>query len=60
VPGWRSRSSMLGKPVAFQRDGVAIRGVAEDLGVDGALLVRLEDGTRVSVIAGEVERLRPD
>jgi len=60
VPGWRSRSSMLGKPVAFQRNGAIIRGVAEDLDVDGALLVRLEDGTRVSVIAGEVERLRPD
>jgi BirA family biotin operon repressor/biotin-[acetyl-CoA-carboxylase] ligase len=60
VPGWRSRSSMLGKPVAFQRDGETVRGVAEDLGVDGALLVRLADGTRVSVIAGEVERLRPD
>lgn len=59
VPGWRSRSSMLGKPVAFQRDGATIRGVAEDLGGDGALLVRLEDGSRVSVIAGEVERLRP-
>jgi BirA family biotin operon repressor/biotin-[acetyl-CoA-carboxylase] ligase len=60
VPGWRSRSSMLRKPVAFQRDGATIRGIAEDLGADGALLVRLEDGTRVSVIAGEVERLRPD
>jgi BirA family biotin operon repressor/biotin-[acetyl-CoA-carboxylase] ligase len=59
VPGWRSRSSMLGKPVAFQRDGATTRGVAEDLGADGSLLVRLEDGTRVSVIAGEVERLRP-
>jgi BirA family biotin operon repressor/biotin-[acetyl-CoA-carboxylase] ligase len=60
VPGWRSRSSMLGKPVSFQRDGATIRGVAEDLGNDGALLVRLGDGTRVNVIAGEVERLRPD
>jgi BirA family biotin operon repressor/biotin-[acetyl-CoA-carboxylase] ligase len=60
VPGWRSRSSMLGKRVAFQRDGATIRGIAEDLGVDGALLVRLGDGSRVSVIAGEVERLRPD
>jgi BirA family transcriptional regulator, biotin operon repressor / biotin---[acetyl-CoA-carboxylase] ligase len=59
VPGWRSRSSMLGKPIAFQREGQTIRGVAEDLGADGALLVRLDDGTRVSVIAGEVERLRP-
>jgi BirA family biotin operon repressor/biotin-[acetyl-CoA-carboxylase] ligase len=60
VPGWRSRSSMLGKPVSFHRDGATIRGVAEDLGPDGALLVRLGDGTRVSVIAGEVERIRPD
>jgi BirA family biotin operon repressor/biotin-[acetyl-CoA-carboxylase] ligase len=60
VPGWRSRSSMLGKPVAFQRDGETIRGVAEDLGVDGALLVRLDDGRRISVIAGEVERVRAD
>ena len=59
VPGWRSRSTMLGKPVAFQRDGATIRGVAEDLDADGSLLVLLEDGTRVSVIAGEVERLRP-
>ena len=60
VPGWRSRSSMLGKPVALLRDGAMIRGIAEDLGVDGALLVRLADGTRVSVIAGEVERVRLD
>src|SRR6202035_135793 len=60
VPRWRSRSSMLGKPISFQRDGATIRGVAEDLGNDGALLVRLGDGTRVNVIAGEVERLRPD
>jgi BirA family biotin operon repressor/biotin-[acetyl-CoA-carboxylase] ligase len=59
VPGWRSRSAMLGKPVAFQRDGQTVRGIAEDLAVDGALLVRLDDGTRVSVIAGEVERVRP-
>jgi BirA family biotin operon repressor/biotin-[acetyl-CoA-carboxylase] ligase len=59
VPGWRSRSSMLGKPVTFQRDRETIQGVAEDLEVDGALLVRLDDGTRLSVIAGEVERLRP-
>ena len=59
VPGWRSRSSTLGKPITFQRDGETIRGVAEDLGMDGALSVRLQDGSRVSVIAGEVERVRP-
>ncbi len=60
VPGWRSRSSMLGKPVAFHRDGTVIRGIAEDLGADGALLVRLADGARVSVFAGEVERVPLD
>jgi BirA family biotin operon repressor/biotin-[acetyl-CoA-carboxylase] ligase len=58
VPGWRSRSSMLGQAVAFHRDGAQIRGIAEDIAEDGALQVRLEDGSRVSVVAGEVERVR--
>ena len=58
VPGWRSRSSMLGEAVAFHRDGALIRGVAEDVLEDGALRVRLDDGSRISVIAGEVERVR--
>ena len=58
VPGWRSRSSMLGDTVAFYRDGVLTRGVAEDVLADGALRVRLEDGSPISVVAGEVERLR--
>jgi len=58
VPGWRSRSSMLGDAVAFYRDGVLTRGVAEDVLADGALRVRLEDGSPISVVAGEVERLR--
>jgi BirA family biotin operon repressor/biotin-[acetyl-CoA-carboxylase] ligase len=58
VPAWRSRSSMLGKPITFQRDGAAVRGLAEDIGDDGALLVRMPDGTRIGVVAGEVERMR--
>jgi BirA family biotin operon repressor/biotin-[acetyl-CoA-carboxylase] ligase len=58
VPGWKSRSSMLGAPVAFHRDGALIRGVAEDIAEDGALQVRLDDGSRISVVAGEVERVR--
>ena len=58
VPGWRSRSSMLGEAVAFHRDGALLRGVAEDVLEDGALRVRLDDGSRISVIAGEVERVR--
>jgi BirA family biotin operon repressor/biotin-[acetyl-CoA-carboxylase] ligase len=58
VPGWRSRSSMLGAPVAFHRDGALIRGVAEDVSEDGALQVRLDDGSRIGVVAGEVERVQ--
>ena len=58
VPGWRSRSSMLGKAVAFQRDGTLIRGIAEDVSDEGALQVRLDDGSRISVVAGEIERVR--
>jgi BirA family biotin operon repressor/biotin-[acetyl-CoA-carboxylase] ligase len=60
VPGWRSRSSMLGGPVAFRREGALIRGMAEDIGEDGTLRVRLEDGSLMGVVAGEVERVRPD
>lgn len=60
VPGWRSRSSMLGKPVTFRRDGLPIRGLAEDVGADGALLVRIADGSRIAIVAGEVERVRLD
>jgi BirA family biotin operon repressor/biotin-[acetyl-CoA-carboxylase] ligase len=58
VPGWRSRSSMLGALVAFHRDGALIRGIAEDISEDGALHVRLDDGSRITVVAGEVERVR--
>ena len=60
VPGWRSRSSMLGKRVGFDRDGAVSRGTAEDIGEDGALRVRLDDGSRINLVAGEVRRVRPD
>ena len=58
VPGWRSRSSMLGDRITFRRDGELIRGIAEDIADDGALQVRLDNGSRISVVAGEVERVR--
>ena len=58
VPAWRSRSSMLGKPITFHRDGRTVRGLADDIGDDGALLVRMADGTRVALVAGEVEQVR--
>lgn len=58
VPAWRSRSSMLGSPITFRQDGAQLEGVAEDVGEDGALLVRMRDGRRVSLIAGEVASVR--
>jgi BirA family biotin operon repressor/biotin-[acetyl-CoA-carboxylase] ligase len=58
VPAWRTRSTMLGKPISFQRDGERVRGIADDIGPDGSLLVRMADGARVPLLAGEVEQIR--
>ena len=59
VPAWRSRSAMLGTPITFRRDGETVRGTADDIADDGALLVRMPDGSRVPIVAGEVEQIRP-
>lgn len=48
----RERSATLGRRVEVRDDGV--RGVAEALGDDGALLVRTDEGELVRVIAGDV------
>lgn len=58
VPAWRSRSSILGQRISFLRDGVTAAGLAEDIGEDGTLLVRLDDGRSVTLVAGAVERVR--
>jgi BirA family transcriptional regulator, biotin operon repressor / biotin---[acetyl-CoA-carboxylase] ligase len=58
VPAWRSRSRMLGRPVRVNRQGTMTEGIAEEIAPDGALVVRLFDGQRVSVVAGEVEQIR--
>lgn len=48
----RARSATLGRPVEVRDERV--RGVAEDLDHDGALLVRSDDGALVRVVAGDV------
>jgi BirA family transcriptional regulator, biotin operon repressor / biotin---[acetyl-CoA-carboxylase] ligase len=58
VPAWRSRSGMLGRPVRVNREGAITQGIAEDIAPDGGLVVRLADGQRLSVVAGEVEQVR--
>lgn len=57
----RPRLDTLGRRVRVQRDGQPdLRGAAEDLTADGALLVRREDGALEEVSVGDVVHLRPD
>lgn len=51
---WAGKTRMLGKPVCIDTDAGPVRGVAEDVGADGALLVRGEDGGVTRVLAGDV------
>jgi BirA family biotin operon repressor/biotin-[acetyl-CoA-carboxylase] ligase len=60
LAAWRARSvPWWGRAVeARSAAGVAIRGLARDVDEGGALLLELEDGSRVPVIAGDVRELR--
>lgn len=51
---WVERSATLGRFVTASLPGGAISGTAVDLAEDGALVVRLADGTRRAVLAGDV------
>ncbi|MFN8473315.1 MAG: biotin--[acetyl-CoA-carboxylase] ligase [Anaerolineae bacterium] len=50
---WRRLSATLGQPVRIT-GGVAVEGVAQDIADDGSLLVKQDDGSVVSVAAGDV------
>ena len=56
---WKELSATLGAEVLVKTDRTELRGIAEDVDVSGALLVRREDGTLERVLAGDVEQLRP-
>jgi BirA family biotin operon repressor/biotin-[acetyl-CoA-carboxylase] ligase len=55
---WRARLLWLGGPVVVRAPEGELRGRAEDVDPDGALLLRLADGALQRVLAGDV-RLRP-
>jgi len=55
---WRALSSTLGREVLVKAERRELRGVAEDIDLDGALLLRTEDGVE-RVLAGDVEQIRP-
>jgi BirA family biotin operon repressor/biotin-[acetyl-CoA-carboxylase] ligase len=54
---WRELSSTLGQEVLVKAERRELRGLAEDIDVDGALLLRTEDGLE-RVVAGDVEQVR--
>lgn len=55
---WRALASTLGLEVLVKAERRELRGVAEDIDLDGALLLRTEDGVE-RVLAGDVEQIRP-
>ena len=55
---WRALSSTLGLEVLVKAERRELRGVAEDIDLDGALLLRTGDGLE-RVLAGDVEQVRP-
>jgi BirA family biotin operon repressor/biotin-[acetyl-CoA-carboxylase] ligase len=51
---WRARLVTIGQPVTVTSPGNSIEGVAEDVDAEGALVVRTDDGQRVTIEAGDV------
>ncbi len=51
---WKCRARMLGGPVRVKTAAGPVRGVAEDVDTDGALLVRDVDGRTTRVTMGDV------
>jgi BirA family biotin operon repressor/biotin-[acetyl-CoA-carboxylase] ligase len=52
--GWRARLTTLGQPVALQSGEQFVRGTAESVDDEGALLVRDAAGTRHRILAGDI------
>jgi BirA family biotin operon repressor/biotin-[acetyl-CoA-carboxylase] ligase len=51
---WRSLCPALGNPIALQQPHATIRGIFEDIGEGGELILRLNDGQIKTYSAGEV------
>lgn len=51
---WRQRATGFGAKVAVNAPGGVIRGVFEDVDDEGRLLVLQDDGTRITITAGDV------
>lgn len=54
VAAWKQRARLFGREVTVSGGREPVRGVAEDLDEDGALILRRPDGSAARVLAGEV------
>jgi BirA family biotin operon repressor/biotin-[acetyl-CoA-carboxylase] ligase len=54
IGGWRLRASCWGRELQVVTATGAVTGVARDLDLDGALLLEVEGGRRVRIVAGDV------
>jgi BirA family biotin operon repressor/biotin-[acetyl-CoA-carboxylase] ligase len=52
---WREQAQIKGKPVKVTSFGETISGIAVDVDSDGALILRMENGKRRRVVAGDIE-----
>lgn len=57
---WKSRLATMGQTVTVMQAGDTLRGIAEDVAPDGALLLRRDDGVLVRVMAGDVTLAQQD
>lgn len=59
LAAWKARAvPWWGRLVEARSGGSVLRGTARDLDERGALVLDLEDGTRVAVVSGEISELR--
>lgn len=57
IRDWESLCDLMGRPVEVDYQDRVVRGTAEGLDEDGALLLRLPEGMRERVLAGDVRPL---
>jgi BirA family biotin operon repressor/biotin-[acetyl-CoA-carboxylase] ligase len=57
LAAWKSRSSGWGRLHSVRGAGGEVTGIARDLDAGGGLVLEREDGTRVTVVAGDVTEL---
>ena len=50
---WKDKLITIGRPVQIENGGEEFNGIAEDVDDTGSLIVRRQDGSYTSVVAGD-------